>query len=439
MRATTRKGTRKIDSANALAAFRRFSLPNHVTVRPGRCGLGLLLAFAGCLTARAQIDPARRELIQAGYNQPIEGSAPLAAYVFYFLNKPDYLQNTNLTLRLAVAPVYLDSELGIARALGTKTDVGIGLAGGGFADSYYAFKDGYYDRSSSFVGNGGEVSGSIYHRFNPEQRIPLYAVLRGAVHYTAFEADQDTASNFLLPDNQFFIRVRTGLRWGGREPVMLPNAAMEVSVWYEGSFRTQPGRYGIDRSLELNPDSHRFWLRGLLAYTLPELRHNFEVTVTAGTGVNLDRLSAYRLGGNLPLGAEFPLSLPGYFFQELSARSFVLMGGAYSIPLDKQQQWRVSALATTACVDYIPGLAQPGHWNSGVGAGLVYRSPTDSWQIAVGYGYGIDAIRNGQRGAQSVSILLQFDLDRTRRRLFDPSEEIPQSRGLQEIFRGIFN
>ena len=42
------------------------------------------------------------------------------------------------------------------------------------------------------------------------------------------------------------------------------------------------------------------------------------------------------------------------------------------------------------------------------------------------------------RGAQSISFLLQFDLDRTRRRIFDPGGGIEQSRGLQELFRNIF-
>jgi len=406
---------------------------------PGRIALALWTALASGWLAHAQIDPNRRELVQAGYNQPLEGSAPLAAYIFYFLNQPDFLKNTNLTLRLAVAPVYLDSELGISRALGANTDAGIGLAGGGFADSYYAFDQGDYDKSQSFIGNGGEVSGSLYHLFNPGQLIPLYAVLRGSAHYSAFDDDKDTADNFILPENQFFFRIRTGLRWGGREPVMLPKAAMELSTWYEGSFRTQPGSYGIGDALEVNPAAHRFWMRGLLAYTLPEIRHNFEVSVTAGTGIDLDRLSAYRLGGNLPLSSEFPLALPGYYFQELSARGFVLMGGTYSVPLDQRQQWRVTVLGTSAVVDYLPGTSQPGNWNSGVGGGLVYRSPSDSWQVAVAYGYGFNAIRDGHRGAQSVSILVQFDLDRTRQRLLDPSESIPQSRGLQQIFRGIFN
>src|SRR5262245_20046760 len=96
-------------------------------------GLGWLGAT---FTVSAQIDPVRRELIQLGYTQPLQGRGPLAAYGFYYLNKPQFLHRTNLTLRLAVAPVYLDSELGVARVLSPSTDVGFGIAGGGFADSY---------------------------------------------------------------------------------------------------------------------------------------------------------------------------------------------------------------------------------------------------------------------------------------------------------------
>src|SRR5258708_1838900 len=94
----------------------------------------LIVLFPGILlpgAAVAQIDPVKRELIQFGYNQSIEGEAPVSAYAFYYYNQPDFLSHSNLTLRLAIAPVYVDSELGISRLLGPNTDVGIGLAGGG--------------------------------------------------------------------------------------------------------------------------------------------------------------------------------------------------------------------------------------------------------------------------------------------------------------------
>ena len=396
------------------------------------------LWVCGTLGALGQIDPTKRELIQLGYNQALEGHGPLAAYGFYFRNQPRFLEESNLTLRLAVAPVYLDSELGISRLLGPNTDVGVGVAGGAFADSYNEVRLGDYVRRESFLGHGGEVSSSVYHLFNPGSRIPLYGLIRGAAHYSAYVEEDETARTFALPDDQFEFFVRTGLRWGGREPVMLPPLAMELSIWYEGDFRTQPNSYGFNNSLDLNPASHLFWGRALFTYTMPELKHNFGVNVTLGTSIHADRLSAYRLGGNLPLYSEFPLSLPGYYFQELSARSFALFGGTYNLPLSRKQRWTINATATTAYVDYLPDLAQPGHWNSGVGGGVVYRSPSDSWQIFVGYGYGFDAIRDDSRGAQSLSIFLQFDLDRTRQRFLDPSTAVGQSQGLQQFFRTIF-
>jgi hypothetical protein len=183
------------------------------------------------LLASAQIDPVQRDLIQLGYNAPLEGHPPLSGYAFYYRNQPGFLA-TNLTLRMEVAPVYLDSELGISHALGEHTDVGIGLAGGGFADSYQEIRGGTYLPEESFIGHDAEVSASIYHLFNPNQTIPLNGVLRGIVHRSFYERDTATAAGFELPDNRTTYSVRAGLRWGGREPTLFPSLGLELSVWY---------------------------------------------------------------------------------------------------------------------------------------------------------------------------------------------------------------
>jgi hypothetical protein len=391
-----------------------------------------LLALTGSLypfNAAAQIDPVRRDLIQFGYNGALEGHAPLSAYAFYYRNQPNFL-HTNLTLRLAVAPTYLDSELGISQALGPLTDVGIGVAGGSFADSYREIDQGTYYPSQSFTGHGAETSLSLYHLFNPGAMIPLNGLVRGIAHYSIYKRDDQTDPNFQLPDDRGTFSVRSGLRWGGREPVLFPALAMELSAWYEGQFRTGSGTYGYDdRSVAIQ--SHLFWCQALLAYTLPELKHSFCLSLTAGTSIDADRFSAYRLGSLLPLGSEYPLSLPGYYYQELSAKSFVLASGNYLLPLDKQQRWNLGALVGTAVVDYLPGLEQPGNWNTGLGGGILYRSP--SWKIMVGYGYGFDAIRSHGRGAQSVGILIQFDIGQAKQALLNP-EQPGRWRGFQQMF-----
>src|SRR4029077_9563929 len=114
---------------------------------------GLVMLVPLC--ALAQIDPVRRDLIQFGYNQPTEGREPLSGYAYYYHNDPNFMR-TNLTLRLAVAPTYLDSELGFSHALGPETDLAIGLAGGGFADSYNEIRGGKWLKEESFDGHGGE-------------------------------------------------------------------------------------------------------------------------------------------------------------------------------------------------------------------------------------------------------------------------------------------
>jgi hypothetical protein len=371
----------------------------------------LVLVAAGLITphaARAQIDPVKRELLQLGYNQPFEGRAPLSAYGFFYYNQPEFLR-TNLTLRLAVAPVYLDSELGIGQALGPNTDFGLGLAGGGFVDDYYEVDQGQYLPSESFTGHGTTISGNLYHLFNPSQLIPLNGVLRGEWHYSSYEANSDTAPGFTVPNDLNTYSVITGLRLGGMEPLLIPEVAMEISAWYHGEYRANPGAYGFNGDRSVLPQSHLFWGRALLAYTLPESRHNFLVSLTGGSSVDADRLSAYRLGGYLPLAAEFPLILPGYYYQEISASRFALLNVNYNFPLDAKKRWAVNFIGSTAAVRYLPGLEQANEWNSGVGGGIGYRSSSGAWQVLLDYGYGFNAIRSHGLGAQSIGLLVQFN------------------------------
>jgi hypothetical protein len=390
------------------------------------------MASFEALQAGAQIDPVPRQLIQFGYNASLEGHPPLSAYAYYYWNQPSFWR-TNLTLRVAFAPTYLDSELGIGHAIAEHTDLGIGIAGGGFADSYSEVRQGTYRKSESFTGYGGECSLSLYHLFNPGQTIPLNGVLRGIVHYSTYERDDNTAKDFRLPGDRGSFNVRTGLRWGGREPTLFPSLAMELSIWYEGEFRSSSGTYGFnDRKVE--PHSHLFWGEALLAYTMPELKHRFFLSLTAATSVDADRFSGYRLGSLLPLVAEYPLTLPGYYYQEISARQFVLLAGEYLLPIDKKEHWNLNATMATAVVDYLPGLEQPGHWHSGVGGGILYKS--SSWKIMLDYAYGIDAIRSDGRGAHSVGVLLQFDLGQARENMFNPAQP-NRWRGIERIF-GLF-
>ncbi len=372
---------------------------------------GLMLALAvSCLAGPAlgQVDPQLRELVQFGFTQPLQGASPVAAYGYYYLNEPNFL-HTNLTLRLALAPVYLDSEVGLVGLLGPNTDLGLGLAGGGYADNYYEYEAGKYLPEQSFTGDSAEVSASVYHTFDPGKLIPLFGVFRLKEHYSVYQTDDELQPGFVLPHDHSSLDWRMGLRFGGREPLLKPDLAMELSAWYEGQFRSASGPYGLDGDRVLQANSELYWMRALLIYTFPDSKQSFDVNFVAGTTGHADRFSAYRLGGNLPLASEFPLSIPGYFYQELSARNFISFNAQYSIPLNANKTWSIAPMGAVALVDYLPGTSQPGAFNSGAGIAFGYKAHSGAWQVMATYGYGFEAIRDNGRGAQAVGILCQIN------------------------------
>jgi len=149
----------------------------------------------------AQVDPEHRNLLELGYDEPLAGLGPQGVYAYYYYNQPDVL-STNVDLRLAIAPVYLDGELGLKQWLSRNTDIGFGFSGGAFGDNYYEVRQGNYLKSESFDGSGGGVSLSVYQLLNPGVLIPVSVIVRGGGHYTAFTDTSDTAAGFALPANQ---------------------------------------------------------------------------------------------------------------------------------------------------------------------------------------------------------------------------------------------
>lgn len=369
------------------------------------CGLGC----GGVVLASAQIDPYARNLLQLGYDQPLTGRGPHAAYAYYYYNNPAFV-NTNLALRLAVAPVYFDGELGFRELLSPTTDVGLGIRGGGYNDNYYEVRQGSYRRDESFDGFGGGTALKLYQRLNPSQMIPLNAVVSGGFHYSTYAATDETAPQFELPDERVTTFVRTGLRLAGKEPLLDPDLAMELSVWYEKQWRMSEDRdYGFANDRRVEPTTDLYWLYAGLNYAWTNRGTQLTFAFMAGGSDNADRFSAWRLGGVLPLAAEFPLILPGYYYQEISAQRFLHASASYLFPLSDNHRWQLRVGATSSYVDYAPGLEQPNHWNTGVGTGLSYTSAYNTWRVVLRYGYGINALRDGEEGAHSVGLLCQFN------------------------------
>jgi hypothetical protein len=405
-------------------------------IRYASVWLGVLALGWEC-SVQAQLDPEKRRLIQVGYNQPLEGRAPIAAYGFYYYNNPSFV-NTNMTLRVAVAPIYFDGELGFKGLITPYTDLGVGFAGGGFADTYSEIRGGRYLKDESFTGHAAEISSSVYHRLNPDWRVPAWWIGRLSLHHSIFERDSDTANNFEVPDDLTTINLRTGIRVGGREPNMTSPLAFEMSVWYEAHVRDEKQRYGFNDDREINQATHLFWARALLKYTFEQSQQYVDVGLTLGATINPDRFGAYRLGGVLPFVSEFPLSIPGYYFQEISVEKFALLNAEYSFPFTPQKNWRLTFYGAMAPVDYLDGQEEPRYWHAGLGGGVTYVSPRGAWFASLVYGYGFNAIRKDGYGANQVGLLFQYDFDAVRRyrfRRFEPNVSPYTSKGGERLFR----
>ena len=157
-----------------------------------------LIVVLGGFNCCAQIDPEHRNLLELGYDQPLTGKGPQGVYAYYYYNNPD-LYNTNVDLRLAIAPAYVDGELGFKQLLSPTTDVGLGLYGGMFGANYYEVRQGRYYQNESFDGSGAGTALSIYQLLNPGMLIPVNVVARAGIRELTYMDTSDTADNFALP------------------------------------------------------------------------------------------------------------------------------------------------------------------------------------------------------------------------------------------------
>jgi hypothetical protein len=269
---------------------------------------------------------------------------------------------------------------------------------------------GEWEEDQTFTGHGFTVGAALYHRFNPEHILPLNGVLSLVADGNYFTRDDETADNFELPPDFVQPVLRAGLRLGGQEPDLRGRLAFEASAWYEGRWRADHGAYGFDGDRDLEEFNHRYWGRLLARIASTNSAHDLDFSVTGGGATHADRLGSFRLGGMLPFANEFPLMIPGYFYQELTARSFILLSGKYSVGLSPESSWRATLLGAIARVDFLDGLEYPDKTHSGIGGGITWRSPRRDWIITAFYGYGFNALRDDHdRGGHMVGVVLQYD------------------------------
>ena len=371
----------------------------------GAASLAALLLTAG--SASAQPDPEPRAYLEVGTELPLKGNAPINGYAFYLWNRPHFPE-TDQYLRVVVAPTYLLSEFVQDHWPFGRHAVSIGLNGGGLRYGLDEYRDGNYKEKESFWGHGVELPLSYYASTKVFDKLPLQGQIRVTPAYVVYTDSFNTSSRYELPPDTGLITSRVGLRLGGKPPELLPKLALEASAWYEATYRTETGTFGFsERPESLESLSQRAWGR-LAAVLAPADGHTVDLLVTAGFSRDVDLLSSYRMGSALPFRSELPLILHGYFVEEVFAKRFWLLNASYRFPAWPGSRKVTLRLAfDMAGVDYVDGHALPREHLRGVGGDLSVAF-TPRVTVVVGYGYGIDAPRNGGFGGHEAHALIEL-------------------------------
>ncbi|MEQ1917836.1 MAG: hypothetical protein ABL955_01440 [Elusimicrobiota bacterium] len=387
----------------------------------------VLLAAA---PAKAQIDDAKRLFLAGGYEDAVGNLGPSAPYGFLYLNRPG-AAGPGSAFRLALAPVYADAELGLPSLFGSRTDLGLGLSGGGYAFGHAEIRRGDEKPGEDFIGHGGGPSASLYPRLGDIGPAPLNGVLRVSAVYTDYQRTARTAALFEPPPDEWTGAARAGLRLGGVEPGMDRGRAAEASVWAETRLRDRPASYGYNGDRYVRRNVNLYWARVLLSLPTPGGVHA-SGGLNAGGGGGVGRLSAYTLGGMLTQTSEFPLILPGYFGQEISASRYVHAWAHAGVPIRGSKSFLVNFTAAVANVKPVYGTDPGGIHHAGLAAGLSFEPAEGFLRADLTYGYAPTALRGAHRGAQSLAFNFEYDF------LAPANLPEPLSRTRQQGLRWLF-
>jgi hypothetical protein len=367
---------------------------------------GLAAVMVTADPAFPQIDPEPRANLELGVEGPIRGDGPISGYAFFLWNRPHFIEE-DWYARVVLAPTFLMSDLVIDSWPSSGHAIGLGVAGGFFPYNFDEFRKGSHQEKESFWGHGGEVALTYYQRFLIADVLPLEGQLRLRPQYVVYQRN-GTDPRFRIPADTAIHSGRAGLRLGGVPPELLPDLALELSVWYEPSYRDVAEPYGFAARLqELEHFTQRTWARAGGILTLSK-HHTARVFLTAGTSEHSDPLSSFRLGSSLPFRSEFPLILHGYYLEEVFARRFWLLNVSYRFPLRPGvERVKLQFSFDYARVDYATGHDLPRHGLRGVGVDLSIVL-TQHTRLMLGYGYGLDAPRSGGFGGQEAHALLEL-------------------------------
>ena len=352
----------------------------------------------------SQVDTEHRRVLaaQTSFGVVHSDETP-SAFGYFWFNENNYPW-TNTALRVIFSGIFADGELSWFLPGNPNTAVGIGASGGLYVDSIMPYVAGDLVKDQSFYGDRADARVFLNQTLPNAAAIPVN--LRATYRLTgAFFRKTSETKKFDIPNNFVTQSLGTELRIGGIVPGLTATRGGELYLAADANCRTGYNGFGpVGAPFQGQTEFGR--LTGALAGKLPVGSTTLFGRLAGGWGENLDRLSAWKIGGNIVGTTGFADPLHGYYTRELFAADFGLGNLEWIIPLGGQPGFTGHLYSDWAIVKSPPPSAADWHNYLGVGAGLGCRGP---WQTnwLLSYGYGLNAVRAGDRGGHEVGLALE--------------------------------
>ncbi len=363
--------------------------------------VALLLATT---TVLAQVDVERRRvlMLQTG-GCVVNGEEAISGIAALWFNENNYPW-TNTALRIFFAGIFLDAELSWFVGGNTNTAIGAGAGGGFFADGLTPYRHGERLTHEEFYGDS--VNGRVFVNQTIPNPTPLPLNLRTTYAVAGqFYRETSSTKNFTLPNDHLVQSVFAELRFGGIEPELAARRGAEAYLLAEANYRSGFAAFG-PTGAEYEAESKYTRLFGSVALKLPLGSATMYGRLAGGLGENIDQLGAWKIGGNLVGFDSVALTLRGYYTREIFAEDFGLANVMLGQKLADWQDLTGYLHGDWAIAHTVP--PGDGDWHNyfGIGVGLGCRAWFNT-RVLLTYGYGFNAIRNGERGGHEISLALE--------------------------------
>jgi hypothetical protein len=372
--------------------------------------LAVMLSASTQLVAQVDVEHRRMLTLQTTFPL-VDGEQQIGGFFYYWFNENNYPWDST-ALRVIYGGVFGDAELSYFLPSQPETAIGVGAGGGAFLDSVIPYKDGERLSSQQFWGDNAHVRAFVNRELT---KIPIGDLGELPINVRAtygvsgsFFRETDNTRQFTIPDDFLTQTVSVEFRAGGIEPGLTAVRGAEIYAAAEAGYRTGFDAFGPDSGL-FPAQSMYQKLYGSIGGKIPIKNTILMLRAGGGYGNDLDELSAYMIGGQLVSADAWSLPLHGYYTRELFADDFGLVNIQYSIPVCDRYKMALHLYADYGVVHEIDvTTGREDDWNdyTGAGCGVSFRA---FWGVhtLIQYGYGFDAVRNGETGGHEIGLAFE--------------------------------